>query len=191
MSTSLLLLCIFAVALLALVFFSLREARKPWASPDWRAEDECERRHVTFFPQIRQAMATQDYTFLSARGSRKLARRVRNERRAVALAYLMHLRQDFLRLWRLARVIAQLSAQVAYAQELARFRLGLAFSLHYLSIRLGLRLGFAPLPELGTLNEMVSKLAMRMEIAMQELGERAAVAAKLASSLDGRGLDAR
>jgi len=37
------------------------------------------------------------------------------------------------------------------------------------------------------LSDLVSGLSVRMEIAMNELGERAALAAEMASSLDGRG----
>ena len=36
---------------------------------------------------------------------------------------------------------------------------------------------------------MVSELAVRVEIAMSELGERAAIAAQMASSLDRGGVD--
>jgi hypothetical protein len=39
------------------------------------------------------------------------------------------------------------------------------------------------------LSEVISRFSIRMETAMQDLGERAALAAKMASSLDGRGLD--
>lgn len=185
MSLSLLLLCFFAVALLALVALSLWATGRPFSSPrDPDVEGDSSQHHVTFFPQVRQAMAREDYAFLSSRGSRKLARRVRAERRAIALEYLFSLRQDFLRLWRLARVIAGLSSQVAAAQELARLHLVVGFLLRYELIRLGFVLGFAPLPELGSLNDLVGKLALRMEAAMQDLGEQSALAAKFASSLD-------
>lgn len=107
----------------------------------------------------------------------------------MALAYLAGLRRDFLKLWRLARVVARLTPSVEAAQELAGLRLGLSFALRYEAIRLALLLGFAPLPNLGSLNEVVSKLAMRLELTMQDLGERAAAASNLASSLNRRGLD--
>jgi argininosuccinate lyase len=44
------------------------------------------------------------------------------------------------------------------------------------------------LPQLDGLGDMVSGLSVRMEEAMKELGERAALAAELASSLNRRGL---
>jgi hypothetical protein len=177
----------FLLILLAWLLHEPREGSK--RDVDLGPAEEAGRGHVTFFPQVRQAMDVQDFVFLTSRGSRALSRRVRDERRKIALDYLSCLRQDFLNLWRLARVIASLSPQVGMIQEAARLRLGLGFALRYELIRLKFRLGFAPLPQLGSLNDLVSALSLRLETAMQEMGERAALAAKLASSLDRRGLD--
>jgi len=94
-----------------------------------------------------------------------------------------------LKLWRLARVIASMSQQVGMKQELERLQLALMFSCRYEMIRVQFLLGFAPVPELGELSEVISKLSIRLETAMRDIGERAALAAKLASSLDGRGVD--
>jgi hypothetical protein len=148
-----------------------------------------DRTHVTFFPQIKQALAVQDSAYLASLGMNALANRVRKERRKIALAYLACMRNDFQRLWRLGRVISSMSPQVGTAQEFRRIQLGLAFSLRYEMIRIKLLIGFAPLIELGALSEVVSRLSIRIETAMQDLGERAVLSAKLASSLDGRGLD--
>ncbi len=190
MSLPLLLLFGFAVLLALLLAWVLRDHRK-FSEPGGGlgAAEDMDRRHVTYFPQVRQTMAAQDFAFLASRGSRALTRRVRKERRKIALAYLACLRSDFLKLWRLARVIASMSTQVGVSQELERFRLGLTFSWRYEMIRIKILFGFAPLPELGSLSDVVSRLSIRLETAMKELGERAALAAKLASSLDGRGLD--
>ncbi|MGC1616864.1 MAG: hypothetical protein WA765_00095 [Candidatus Acidiferrum sp.] len=190
MNLSLLLLTGFAALLLILLMGVLRDPRR-LENPDAGLgfQDEPERRHVTYFSQLRQAMATEDFVFLASRNLRGLTRRVRRERRRIALGYLACLRGDFLRLWRLARVIASMSPQVGVAQEFARLRLGLTFSLHYEMVRVKFMLGFAPLPELGSLSEAVSKLTVRLETAMKDLGERTALAATLASSLDGRDLN--
>jgi hypothetical protein len=186
----LLLLLGFAVLLVFLLALVLRDPRKlPQRDVDLDYTEDPDRRHVTYFPQVRQAMDREDSAFLASRASQVLSRRVRRERRNIALAYLACLRGDFLKLWRLARVIASMAPQVGAAQELERLRLGLAFSWRYEMIRMKFLLGFAPLPELGSLSEVVSKLSIRLETAMKDLGERAALAAKLASSLDGRGLD--
>lgn len=190
MNLPLLLLFGFAVILVLLLAWVLRDPQKlPQADVDVGYAEDLDRRHVTYFPQVRQAMAAEDCTFLASRASEALTRRVRRERRKIALAYLACLRGDFLKLWRMARVIASMAPQVGAAQELERLQLGLAFSWRYEMIRMKFLLGFAPLPELGSLSEVVSRLSIRLETAMKDLGERAALAAKLASSLDGRGLD--
>lgn len=190
MTLALLSLSGFAALLLILLFWVLRDPQK-LAKPDadLYPTDELGGRHVTYFPQVRQAMAAEDLAFISSQGSPQLTRRVRKERRKIVLLYLSCLRNDFLKLWRLARVIASMSPRVGMAQEFARVRLGLTFSLRYEMIRIKFLFGFAPIPELGSLSEVVSRLAIRLEIAMQDLGERAALAAKLASSLDRRGLN--
>lgn len=86
-------------------------------------------------------------------------------------------------------MIASLSPRVGVAQEIARLRLGVVFYLRYEMVRVKFLIGFSPVPELGTLSEAVSRLAIRLETAMRDLGERAALAAKLASTLDGRDLN--
>lgn len=179
----------FGILLLLLLVWAVRGPRKLAKSGfDLSSAEELDRRHVTYFPQVKQALSDGDCAFLASRGSRALARTVRKERRKIALAYVACLRADFLKLWRLARVIASMSQQVSIVQELERLQLALVFSCRYEMIRVKLLFGFAPLPELGSLSEVVSRLSVRLETAMKDLGERAALAAKLASSPDGRGL---
>jgi hypothetical protein len=191
LSSVLLLVGFAGVLLLALLALVLRAPRR-LANPDddlaWK--EELGRSHVTYFPQVRQAIDAEDFAFLASRGLPKLTNRVRKERRRIALAYLACIRVDFLKLWRLARVIASMSPQVGAAQEFARLGLGLAFSLRYQVIRIKFFFGIASLPELGSLSEVVSRLSIRLETAMKNLGESAALASKLTSSLhNGRGLD--
>ena len=190
MNLLLILLSVFTVLLLAVLVAVLRDpSRADRAEVDAGSSEESSRQHVIYFPQMRQAMSAEDFAFVAARGSNRLASRIRRERRRVALVYLSYLHRDFLKLWRLARVIAAMSPQVGLSQEIARLRLGLLFSLRYQMVRVKFYLGFSPLPELGSLSEAVSRLAMRLDTAMRDLGERAALAAKLASSLDGRNLN--
>ena len=127
--------------------------------------------------------------FLAKRGSPEIVRRVRRERRRVALLYLTHLREDFQRLLRLARAVATLSPAVGSRQELERLWLSLEFSWRYQLIRAGFRYGLLPLMQLNSLSHMVSQLAVQMETSMKELGERAAMAVQMASTLDGNGMD--
>lgn len=180
-----------ALLLLLLLVLLLRDQRGKKLEPDLNSGEELSRRHVMFFPQIRQALASEDLAFVASRGSRRLAQKVRRERRKVALTYLSYLRADFARLWKLARVIAAMSEHVGASREFARFRLGLAFYLRYEWIRLQFICGLGPVPELGAVSELVSNLAIRLETAMSSLGERAALAGELASTLDRTGLHIR
>lgn len=151
--------------------------------------ETCEQRHATYFPQIRQAFAKADDEFLRQKASRKLARRVHRERRRVALDYLCALREDFEKQLRIARIIAVLSPEVVAVQELERLRLTVKFAWRYELVRMKLWAGLAVAPQLSGLANVVSGLSVRMERAIKELGERAAMASELASSLDRRGVD--
>jgi len=165
---------------------------KPWeqknidSDPRWL--EGRDQRHTNYLPQIRQALAAADYDFLSKRASRGTQRRVRRERLNVALAYLGALRGDFESLLRMARVIAALSPEVDAAHEFERLRLTAEFAWRYQMIRWKLLTGMTPLVQLAGLSDLVSGLSVRLEQAMKELGERAAVAAELASSMNRRGM---
>ena len=178
-----------AILLLALgwAVWEPRERRKLEADP--RSLEEHGQRHATYLPQIRQALAPADYDFLSKRVPRELQRRVRRERLGVARAYLAALRGDFRSLLRMASVIAVLSPKVAAVHEFERLRLTAEFAWRYQMIRWKLLTGLAPMTQLAGLSDLVSGLSVRMETAMNELGERAAAAADLASSINRRGLD--
>src|SRR5260370_36908924 len=91
-----------------------RKRRKLEADP--RALEEHGQRHVIYLPQIRQAFATTDYEFLSERASRELQRRVRRERRGIALAYLAALRGELQSLLRMAIVIVSLAPAAVVVQ---------------------------------------------------------------------------
>jgi hypothetical protein len=58
-----------------------------------------------------------------------------------------------------------------------------------LVIRTRLAFGAPSLPQVTALGDRVSRLAVLMETAMNELGERAALAAELASANDRRNVD--
>ncbi|HEY4818557.1 MAG TPA: hypothetical protein VIH67_14090 [Candidatus Acidoferrum sp.] len=178
-------------ALLALLFWALRGPRQKnhAGAPSLESIQEPVRQHATYFGVIRQAMSEEDFEFLAARGPVRLVRRAHKERQRIALLYLADLRADFERLLRLARVIAALSPEIAASHEFERLRLSIRFSWRYQMVLLGLYAGLLLLPQLSGLSQIVSELAFRMESAMKELGERAAVAAELASTLNRRGLD--
>jgi hypothetical protein len=179
------------IGLLVILFaWSLRAPNRSDLPSSWRdATDEYDRRHITYLPQVRQTFAKTDYDFLSKNASLGVLRRVRRERRGVALAYLAALREDFQSLLRMARAIAMLSPELAAVHEFERIGLTAKFAWQYQVIRCKLLAGIAPVPQLHVLSDLVSGLSVRIEAAMKELGERAAAAADLASSMNGRGLD--
>jgi hypothetical protein len=159
----------------------------PSAENESRALEETGRRHATYLPVIRQAMASSDVEFLATHAPNGLLRRTHRERQRIAKLYLANLRSDFYKLLHLARVIAALSPRVSGSYEFERLRLSLQFSWRY---RLAaLYSGPRSLQLISNLSQMVGELAARMEWTMQELGERAALAAELSSSLDRRRLD--
>ncbi len=180
------------IVLLALFFWALCSPRRGnhAGAPSLESVEEPARQHATYFGVIRRAMSEEDFEFLAARGPVRLVRRAHKERQRIAMLYLANLRADFERLLRLARVIAVLSPEIAVSHEFERLRLTVRFFCRYQMVVLGLYAGLLLLPQLGGLSQMVNELAFRMEKAMRELGERAVVAAELASTLNRRGLDA-
>lgn len=178
-----------AVLILALSWALWTPGRRRKPRRDRRPLDADRERHVTYLPQIRQALAQPDFDFLSEKAPKEVRRKVRRERLHVALSYLAALREDFRSLLRMARVIAVLSPEVAAAHEFERLRLTAEFNWRYQLTRCKLFLGFAPLEQLDGLSNLVSGVSVRIEAAMKELGERAALAAEIASSMDRRGVD--
>jgi len=174
--------------LIALLAWALRSPRKPAPSDSEVNYKDASYTHVAHLPQIQRALHSEDFAFVASLGLEKLSRDLRRERFRIALDYLPALRTDFQRLLHLARVIAVLSPDVAVAQEWERLRLSVHFYLRYEVVRFGLRCGVASLPQLAALNQTVSAFSSRMENAMKELGERAVLAAELASSMDRRGV---
>jgi hypothetical protein len=90
----------------------------------------------------------------------------------------------------MARAIATLSPELDTIHEFERITLTVKFAWQYQMIRYKLLAGIAPVPQLHGLSDLVSGLSVRIEAVMNELGERAAVAAELASTMNRRGLDA-
>ena len=189
MSFALLFFSALTVCLIAILVWAFRSpAQTSPSAADLRIAEEVGRRHLTYFPQIQRAIVAEDFVFLESRGYGKLARRVRKERRLAALRYLACLQDEFMKLWRLARVVAGMSPRVAPMGEFERFRLGVAFNVRCELLRFRFALGLSAVPDFRALSLAASKLAIRMETAINDLGERAAMASEIASALDRSGL---
>jgi hypothetical protein len=179
-------LAVFLMLAIAWLAFSGTRRKAPVVRNISR-EGEC--LHISNLPQIKQALANSDFMYLKNQGYPALAKRIRKERRRIALSYLACLRVEFEELLHLARMVAVMSPNVAVAQEVQGLRLNLEFSYRYYLIYFRLVSGIAPLEAIGGLSNMVSALTIRMETAMSELGEQAALGAELLPHNRG-GLDA-
>ena len=181
---------IFVLFLACAFLWSLRGTGKtPLHQLQLEDLEETGRRHVTHCPQIHQALDAGDFAYLAAAGGPALARRVRRERRQVVKDYLVSLRGDFDNLLRLGRAIAVLSPEVVAVHEFDRLRLTIQFQWRCRAISLRLLLGATTLPQIRAVSDQVSHLAVRLEAALKELGERAALAVEMASPLDRRDMN--
>jgi hypothetical protein len=175
------------VLLLALIWLSISRRRSALEGNS-SLRQERDWPHVSYLPQIKQALAQSDFEFLRARGFPGLVKRVRKERRSLGLNYLSALRTDFEKLQNFARLVTVMSPDVAVAQELQGLRLKVEFSCRYQVIYLRLLCGIAPSEAVSNLSNVLSALTVRMETAMQDLSERAALGAELSSPFNGRGM---
>ena len=176
--------------LFAVLWWSLRQPRRTKKFPsEEKITEGSGPQHVTHLPQIRQALAMEDFEYVTRKGTRDLQKRFRKERHRIAMDYLGALRADFQGLLELARIITVLSSDVKAVEEFERLKLTLKFNCRYELIRAQIWIGFAPLPQLSGLANAISGLSVEIERAVRELGERAALASELASALHRSGID--
>jgi len=169
----------FAVALAALLVWTLRTAHRR-RGPGGLSVLESAPQHLCNMGPIRRSQDPADLSYVARRGGRELAKRLRRERKNVTLLYLNFLRSDFEQLLRIARVVALLSPEISSSYEYERLRLSLLFRGRFALVKLRFLFGDAAMPQVTSLGEMVTSLAIRMETAMETLGERAALAANVA-----------
>jgi hypothetical protein len=169
-----------ALGLAGLLFWGLRGASHRQTTEPALAAFENAPRHLRNMAQIRQAMDIIDLQYAAQKGGQRLADRLRRERRQVTLLYLAAIRRDFEQSLRVARIVAVLSPEVSGSHEYERLRLSVFFRMRFYVIKIRLHMGTVAQPQILTLGQMVTSLAMQMEEAMARLGERAALAAELA-----------
>lgn len=169
------------VAFLVFLFvWSLLPSRKaPGGLQEAIRLEEPARRHAGHFPQIRQALSRSDLEYLAATSGPALAKQVRRERRRIVVLYLAALRRDFYQLLRFGRLIAKLSPEVVAVREFERLQLAAQFVLRSRMVQLRLLLGMTTFTQVSGVSDLVSHLAVRIEAALKELGERAAQAPKM------------
>ncbi len=123
-------------------------------------------KHVINLPQIRQAIEPADFEYLSERSDAKMVRKIRKERRRIALRYLEGLREDFERLVDTAQAVAALSPEVEAKEEWKRFRLSAEFRIKHRLVWAKFALGAPTFPGLEGIAVMVSSLALDLERAV-------------------------
>lgn len=161
--------------LVFLFLWSLRPARGASGSFKNAASLESPaQRHATHCPQIRQALSQADFEYVADKVGPQIAKEVRRERRRVVILYLGALSDDFYQLLRVGRTIAKLSPEVVAVREFERLQLAAQFTLRCRMIQLRLLFGMTTLAQVGGVSDLVSHLAVRIEAALKELGERAA-----------------
>lgn len=158
-----------AAALLALLFWLLRNP----ATPSEPMRDSLEAllpQHLQHFPALRQSLQPEDEEFLRGRIARREMERWRAERRRILRKFLAGLQQDYVHLTYLARTVARLSPQVSREYELQLLRSQLRFRLLYLLAWLRVMLGIAPVRSVTELTRFVERLSAQMDAAMATLG---------------------
>lgn len=171
---------VFAILIVAVLMWAVRGPVKKRRSKDVFGVLESAPHHLCNMASLRQALGTDDIRFVREKGGGAMASELQRERKRVAVLYLEALRRDFESLLRIARVAALLSPEVSAPDEYERLRLSLTFYIRFNLLRLRFLLGDSAVPGLSGLGEMVTSLAVQMETAIAQLGEKAVLAAELA-----------
>lgn len=187
MTLSLVIFLALALILILLLAWAGRPPKRLLRSPEDVLEALSEERHYARLPQILQSLREDDTEFLRGRGQSALLRRLRRERKRIALRYLDYLEQEFQILVECSRILATLAPELTPTSEFDRFRQNFRFILNCRYLRWRLRLGLQPWDAFGTISDMAGTITLRLEAATARLGERALQAADSPSFDNGRG----
>ncbi len=172
------------VLLIALLLWALRPAKIRFQSPEVVFEALSAPRHYYRLPQILLALQKLDTDFLEERGYQELFRRVRSERKRIALNYLDYIETDYRTLIEASRVLAAMAPEVVASDEWERLRLSISFTWNCRLLRWKLMTGLRPWKRFARISEMASDLSYRLEQATTRIGERAAMASEFPSLLE-------
>lgn len=191
MSPILLIFVALALLFMGLLVWAVRTPRRGSKSPAELLESLSSPREYYRLPQILVALEKKDTEFLIERNHRQLARRVREERRHIALQFLDMVELDYRNLIEVSRVLSAMAPEVVAAQEWQRLRLNIRFSWNCAVLRFRLRTGLTPWNGFARLSEMASQLSYRVESAVQRIGERAGLSTEFSTLLEERGREPR
>jgi hypothetical protein len=181
MNFTIILFILLAVLLIGALVWAIRPPKRKLVSVNDVLTALSEERHYSRLPQILQALRPEDTAFLRARGFVLLRRRIRSERGRIALLYLDCLQEEYEKLLEASRVVAAMAPELVALDEAERFKLNLRFALGCRYLRWKLRLGLEPWRGFGLLSEMTSGMALRLEVATSQIGERAALSFAVSS----------
>jgi hypothetical protein len=184
MSLTIILFILLAVLLIGALVWVGRPVDHTVLSTDAVLTALTEEHHFSRLPKILQILQPEDTSFLGSRGFTPLRNQIRAERRRIALLYLDELQQEYEMLLKASRVVAAMAPELIALDEAERFKLNLRFALGCRYLRWKLRLGLEPQSSFGSLSEMSSGMALRLEMATTHIGERAALNSEYSSILD-------
>lgn len=173
-----------ALGLIALLLYALRPSRVQFSSADAVFETLCAPRDYYRLPQIMLALRADDTEFLAQRGDPDLCRRIRAERKAIALNYMKCIESDYNTLIEASRVLAAMAPEVVASQEWDRVRLTLRFNWNCRLLRWRLQTGLKPWNSFARISDMASQLSFGLEQATTRIGERAVLASEFPSLLE-------
>jgi len=186
MNITIILFILLAVLLIGALIWAVQPPKRKLVSIDDVLRALTEEHHYSRLPQILQALQPEDTAFLRARGFATLRRRIRSERGRIALLYLDCLQEEYEKLLEASRVVAAMAPEMVALDEAERFKLNLRFALGCRYLRWRLLLGLEPWRGFGRLSEMTSGMALRLEMATSQIGERSALSLAFASILKKR-----
>jgi hypothetical protein len=184
MSLTIILFILVAVLLIGGLLWAARPIERRAVSADTVLRALSEEHHYSRLSKILQALQPGDTDFLGPRGFTPLRNQIRAERKRIALLYLDELEREYEMLLETSRVVAAMAPELIAMDEAKRFKLNLRFALGCRYLRWKLRLGLEPQNVFGWLSEMSGGMALRLEMATNHIGERAAVTSDYSSILD-------
>ncbi len=186
MNITIILFILLAVLLIGALVWAIRPPKRKLLSINDVLTALSEERHYSRLPQILQALQPEDTAFLRDRGLAPLRRRIRSQRGRIALLYLDCLQEEYEKLLEASRVVAAMAPELIALDEAERFKLNLRFALGCRYLRWKLRLGLEPWGGFGLLSQMASGMALRLEGATSQIGERTAWSLEFSSILKER-----
>lgn len=172
-----------ALLLVGLLLWAVRPPKITFDSADAVFEALSAPRHYYRLPQILQALQVSDTEFFAERGYPELGRRLRAERRTIALEFVKCIETDYRTLIEASRMLAAMAPEVMAAHEWERFRLSVAFAWNCRLVRWRLQAGLGPWSGFAQISDSASALSYRLERVTTRIAERATLSSELPSLL--------